>query len=229
MTDQVETGALTEVSLPDFIGVTSFIDIQKRFFVAAEKILRDYCLARSDQRWPITSLELYLHTASDVWRDHYTHCHDEQRNNRTWYVHRPPWALRKQEPPKHFCPVKRSGVDITCGSREGGIYAGILIQQTCGAMGSGTAFVRLLRSRPTFEGWSEGEQALIRNIDGSKIAGDELELRRSEVSFTGELSEKPRVGLRKRDGYPLCNPEGVSFMDAPLRLVALQPAKAALQ
>lgn len=221
--DQIETGALAEIPLPDFTGVASFIDIQKRFFVAAEKILRGYCLARGDQRWPITSLELYLYTASDVWRDPYTHKHKEQLKRGTWYVHRHPRCLDAVEPPKRFRATRRSGLDITCGSKAEGIFAGILIRQTCGSVGSGAAFIRTMRPGPKLklERWSEREKAEICDIDGADVTVGALKLLRSDGPPIDELWIGPRGGLKAKGVASLVQ-NNSRFLEAELRIATLK-------
>jgi hypothetical protein len=225
MSDQARVDALAKIPIPDFSGAVNFEDIQRRFFASAEKILRGYCLARGPYRWPITSLELYLHTASDVWRDPYTHRHKEQKNRGTWYVHRHPRCLSTTEPPKRFRAVRRSGLDITCGSEKECIFGGILIRQTCGSAGSGAAFIRIIRPDPRLrlERWSDSEKDIVCTIDGASVTRGELKLLRSDVAMVRELWIGPRVGLKAKRASPSAQ-NNARFIDAELRVATHKAA-----
>src|SRR5450631_4379496 len=98
--------------IPNFERVKNIEDIKLEFAVSAKSIMLEHDLFYGDKTWRITALELYLFTSqTEAWRDPFTHREDEQRNTGTWYVHD-----NGSRSPNY------SGIDITAGSKEGGIY-----------------------------------------------------------------------------------------------------------
>jgi hypothetical protein len=168
-----------------------------------------------ERSWQITALELYLCTgaSSDVWRDPYTHTNPVQLEYGKWYVHddggRAP----------HY-----SGIDIACGSREHGIYAGMLIRELDHEQR--WVFQRIVRGADIIKcrqgnRWRDHENTIIQNFHAKRL--DESPLRLVEIEENdGLLYLGPRIGLKKeRDAQNL---EQISYRDAPLRIAAWQTA-----
>ena len=188
--------------IPNFVGVSNFKEVQERFLDAAQSIMVDYEIVRSENRWRITALELYLFTeASNVWRDPNTHRNPEQANSGTWYV--------------HSRPMNRSGLDITAGDITQGVYAGLLIREVDQIDGPAKALKTLIREKFTRTGsafndpynWSEKERALIANIHGRSIWDGPLKLSRSSERVCRDVWIGPRLNLADQS----------SPWDSPLR------------
>ncbi len=162
MIGQYGTSSIGSV-IPNFVDVSSPKEIQRRFFESAKTIMLGHRIARGDHRWEITALELYLSTASDVWRDETTHQTEEQLSSGNWYVHH--YRNGNWHPPNW------SGIDITAGWK--GNYAGLLVGQICGKGGSATAFKSVVRSdfMPWIanDTWNAKEREIIKSINGAHI------------------------------------------------------------
>ncbi|MGY4429671.1 hypothetical protein ACVWWO_002148 [Bradyrhizobium sp. F1.13.1] len=170
-----------------------------------------------------TTGELYLCTDSDIWRDPYTHCHAEQLESGTWYVHRPHYSLQREAGTARSRPPRRSGIDIACGSKPRAIHGGLLVRQICKHKGPGTAFTSIVRAGKQFhfQKWSDDDREIIKSIDGKRIDSGDIRLvalprQRDEAIWVG-----PRVGFRAREPDPN-NLEGISFRSAPLRAATWQ-------
>ena len=158
----------------------------------------------------ITALELYLSTDSDVWRDVYTHNNSEQKKSGTWYVHD-----NGSRAPTY------SGIDITCGSPEAGIHAGLLIREL--EKEQRWVFQRIVRGnrQPFLRNgniWSQEEKYLItEKIHGSDVDSEAGILKLVKIENRSDsLWVGPRIGLpAKRDKK---SPHDQSFRGAPLRI-----------
>jgi hypothetical protein len=144
-----------------------------------------------------------------VWRDPYTHKRPEQRKSGTWYVHDD-----GARAPTY------SGIDLTSGSEEEGLYGGLLIREL--SEERRWVFQRIVRGdRPSFPRrgnvWRDDEKEIIRNIHTSSISAGLLQLAPSPERRT-PLYIGPRIGLRPKPGTPAESPEGLSFRLAPLRI-----------
>jgi hypothetical protein len=197
---------LEQIPIPDFTDLESQTnqrfsseEIQRRFFTAADNIMRKYILAFGDRgnerHLNITALELYLYCAS--WPDPNTDKHSEQAKSRRWYVHR------------RGNLANRSRIDITAGSEE--LYCGLLIRGIDGRDGSGSAIKKIIRGtdRSPRDWLDEEIDILDTSIHGKPIVGELLQLKRREADRVGTVARQQRVGLR----YP-----GEPW-DTPLRAV----------
>lgn len=209
MSEQMIERILREKS---FKGVRNFEEVKARFIDFARLIMCSHRLVRGDDSWTITALELYLCTGktSEVWRDIYTHGHPEQLESGTWYVH--DGGAR--------APTY-SGIDITCGSKQDGIYGGLLVREL--SKERRWIFQRIVRgNRPSFPRkgnvWLAEEKELIRTkIHKCGISTGLLRLVPTEEWKT-QLYIGPRIGLRAQTGLPVEN----SFRFAPLRIATWQ-------
>lgn len=166
---------------------------------------------KNRRHWRITALELYLHTASDIWRDPYAHQNSAQVDSGTWYVH----------DDGRRAPIY-SGIDITCGSND--TYASLLIRELDNE--HRWVFQKILRGEHVIyerkgNTWNEEEKVLIqKSIHRQPINSGLLKLvpaaKRELPLYIG-----PRIGLKKKTNDP-CNPEGIKFKDANLRIATSQ-------
>jgi hypothetical protein len=200
-----------------FRGVRSFDDIKARFISVAQQIMCLHRLVCGDYSWTITALELYLYTCrtSAIWHDPYTHVNAEQLESATWYVHDD-----GDRAPTY------SGIDITCGSKNDGIYGGLLIRELCEERR--WVFQRIVRgNRPNFPRkgnvWSGKEKELIRAIHKCGAGSGLLQLVSSPERKT-QLYIGRRIGLQPKPDRPAENPDGVSFRLAPLRIATWKTA-----
>ncbi|WOH50683.1 hypothetical protein [Bradyrhizobium sp. sBnM-33] len=192
--------------IPNFEDVKTIEDIASRFAMAAKSIMFEHDLRFQSRSWRITALELYLFTESDVWRDPFTHRGDEQLSSRTWYVHHD-----GRRSPNY------SGIDITAGSRQQGIYAGLLIRELDQLDGSARALQTIIRAkfRSTREGnvWTPDEKKILTTIHRSSILSSPLRLiPRSAARSNEPLWCGPRCGLKPKET------DDEKFVAAPLRL-----------
>lgn len=172
----------------NFEGVTDFDQIKIRFVEDARSIMLDHDLVRDKYIWQITALELYLNL-QNVWSDLSTHGSPEQLKSGSWYVHRDGKLARK-----------RLGIDITAGSRNPEIHAGLLIAAINGTDGSGKAVKTILRGDAEDKSWkySDNDMALLqKHIHGNSIHADApwLRLVRRSVPREGTLWAGPRKNL----------------------------------
>ena len=199
----------TRLKEKGFIDVRNPDEIRERFVEIARLIMCSHELVCGDRRWQITALELYLSTASDVWRDPYTHRNPEQLESGTWYVH----ADGNRAP-------NYSGIDITCGSKDG-THGGLLIREL--SKEQRWVFQRIVRgNHPSFprkgNKWSDEEKRLIKTgIHRRRIDSDALKIvqtsERKEALWIG-----PRIGLNSKPGSE-------PFRLAPLRVATWRTAK----
>jgi hypothetical protein len=200
--------------IPSFEGAKDLESAMLRFATAARSIMLQHELHFGGRSWQITALELYLFTkGSEVWRDPFTHGRDEQLNSGTWYVHDD-----GDRAPNY------SGIDITAGSRQGGIYAGLLIRELDQNDGSAKALQTIIRGEflPKRAGnvWSPEEKEILSTIHRGSVFSSPLRLvpralpRPAEPLWCG-----PRWGLNPKTA------DAEKFASAPLRLATWQTKK----
>jgi len=195
--------------IPDFSKASDFAEILGRLVQAARSIMMDHELVYRDTSWGITALELYLYTASNVWRDCTTHRSPAQAETGNWYVH-----CYKNG---NFRAPQYSGIDITAGSRNGladeVTYAGLLIRELDSNDGSAKAFQSIVRGKYLSDErrWTDEERQRIREIHGTGIKSGPLRLVSRSTPKTCQLWIGPRKLSTKR-------PEAERFKHAHLRV-----------
>jgi hypothetical protein len=171
-----------------------------------------YRYAGREDSWCITSLELYLCTSSDVWRDPYVHANPAQLEAGTWYIH----------DDGRRAPLY-SGIDLTCGPAS--MYGGLLIRELCHE--HRWVVQRIVRGENNVvrtrkgNGWSEPEKLFVQKSIHTREADSGAlflapVLPRKEPLYIG-----PRIGLRNK---PDSDPDG-KFRTAALRIATWATAK----
>lgn len=194
--------------IPDFQGVTSFEDIQKRFIAAARSIILEHKIFYDGHQFDITALELYLklHQRRDLWWDPATdEGAKEQFNRGTWYV-------RQKKGPAYW------RIDITAGNVTQNIQSGILIRQLNYAGGPASALHAIVRGGFGRHRWKPEEIALIERIHGKRIDGTDgspLKLKRRSSPLNVGLGKGKRINLPASNAK---NRDEISIRDAALRV-----------
>jgi len=186
--------------LPDFKGVSNFDDIQKRFKESARQIMLGCDLEYEDgRRWRITALELYLrlNKRPDVWLDPYTDEDEEQLNSGSWYI-------RQKKGPGYW------RIDITAGSRDENIHAGLLIRQLDRQNGPAYALHKIVLGHFQRQRWLDEEKQRAQKLHGTSIRAGHLKLVRHSRPTEGDIWIGPRIGLSKKHDD--------QFRRAPLRI-----------
>ncbi len=168
--------------LPDFSRASSFDEMRDSYYRAAKTLITEYQILFNERRWPIEAIELYVYHPIH-WRDCTTHgvryWADEQLDRGTWYVH------RKGTPSPDRC-----GIDITAGSKEAGIFCGLLIAGIGDTKGSSSALKRMIRSDSNnFDDsrWSDEERKLLDEVNAKSIDKGKLRLERYPSSRSTPL------------------------------------------
>ncbi|UPK11621.1 hypothetical protein IVA93_36750 [Bradyrhizobium sp. 155] len=175
--------------IPNFVGVKGFADVRSRFIEAARLILLGHCLdyCNGRYRWSVTTVELYLHHGTE-WPDPTAHgvrfpktAATRQLESGTWYVHRAMYPSPDPAGTRGFgLGPNRSGIDITAGSEDGKIFAGILIAGIGDKDGSATALKQIIRAdaqdRMRETKWSQIEKEAIARINGTRVESGPLKL-----------------------------------------------------
>lgn len=201
--------------IPDFRNAKTFSDIQRRFLRSAQTIMRQHILKLGDSEFAPTSLELYLklHNGRDIWWDSATDRDDiasyEQHRRGTWYV-------RRKKGQQYW------RIDITSGSSNEQIQAGILIRQLDGrggpSPGPAIALHRIIRGRFDRGRFDDAQIELVRQIHGKRIDGSDgspLILTKRKEALDVRLSVGKRINIPKSGAR---NFEGILISAAPLRV-----------
>lgn len=189
---------MNESIIPDFRGVSSFEEIQDRFVTAAKEIISNYHLEYGASQWRITALELYLrlNRYPSIWLDPSTDQDAEQLKRETWYI-------RQKKAPGYW------RIDITAGSEDEDIHAGLLIRGISGRDGPSLALHKMVRGDFLRGKWPENDISRLNEIHGTSIHSGPLRLVSGRIEEVQELEEfwiGPRVGLgRREDKYRLAN------------------------
>jgi hypothetical protein len=200
--------------VPNFEGVKNFREMQKLFMQSAHEIMCRHDLWADNKCWEITAVELYLSTESEVWKDPYVHCAEEQACTCTWYVHGD----------GRRAPIY-AGIDLTCGSKAPLIRGGILIREL--SQEKRWVFQRLIRGENINvtrkeNVWSTTERELIGQINHRSAISHGGYLRLLPcVERRVPLWVGPRIGLGKAHSKE-ANREGFAFRTSPLRAATWQ-------
>lgn len=181
--------------IPDFSGVSSFEEIQDRFVTAAKEIIHNYCLEYGASRSRVTSLELYLrlNRSPSIWLDPSTDGDGEQLKRETWYV-------RKMKGPRYW------RIDITAGSEDDDIHAGLLVRGIDHIDGPALALHKIIRGGFYPNKWPEDDVRRLREIHGTCIYSGPLKLSAKPEPKHSDLWIGPRVNPgRCEDKYRLAN------------------------
>jgi hypothetical protein len=174
-------------------------EIEDRFRILSSNLISNYKIQTPSGLHRIKALELYLYTNHmDIHRDEWCDQGLEQLNSETWYV-------------KNIF-LKRSRIDITCGTKEKNLYAAFLVQMLEGQsvdLGSGTALRTLLRGSNSDTNWikTPQENELLKEVHGKSIW-------RAPFKLVDSEPEKKRVLFIPRK---FSNPKGRKFESSNLR------------
>jgi hypothetical protein len=103
--------------------------------------------------------------------------------------------------PIGFGPApNRSGIDITAGSKQLGIFGGVLIASIGEKGGSATALKQIVRAgegpaRMSERKWSEEDKRTITELNGTRIETGPLRLAPRDITTDGPLWIGARKGL----------------------------------
>ncbi|EAQ33577.1 hypothetical protein NB311A_09211 [Nitrobacter sp. Nb-311A] len=195
-----------------FKGANDPQEVVNRFIEYARSIMFGHNLVRGNCEWRITALELYLYFKDfNFWRDPYTHQRPAQLKTGTWYVH------------GDGCRAPTySGIDITCGSEDHGVFGGLLIREL--DKEQRWVFQRIVRgNRHPFarkgNKWQDNERKMIQDIHTKRIDDPTGLLQLVPCSHHAEaLFKGPRIGLRPK----LNEPTAQDFRLKPLRIAIWQ-------
>lgn len=193
---------------------TSEKDLEYQLALVSKDILYKYKLVYGASEYKITAIEFYLsiskNTCGFSFIDPFTHTNEEQLNTGTFYIH---------DDCKRACNY--SGIDITCGDKENGIYGGILIRELEHNDGSATAVKSIIRNqrKPVYDKkdkWSAEEKEKLYQIHRSDILTGPLKLVETN-SVISELYRGKRIlGISEKKAKER-GEVAFSFFNKPLR------------
>lgn len=186
---------MNESIIPDFRGVSSFEEIQDRFVTAAKEIISNYHLEYGASQWRITAFELYLrlNRRPSIWLDPSTDKDDEQLKSGSWYV-------RQKKGPGFW------RIDITAGSKDEDIHAGLLVRQINGVKGPSYALHKMVRGDFLRRKWPEDDIRRLNEIHGTSIYSGPLRLSKKSSLEPIDFYIGPRINLNGyEDKYRLAN------------------------
>jgi len=176
-------------------------DVFDRAELIADHLISNWKIITPLGEHRFLGLEFYIYIPN-VFEDSAVHCRDEQFNSSTFYFH------TKSKFPKWSPPIfNRHGVDITCGSREKGIYGGVLIRHISGENshdGSGRALRGIVRGNKGFEAiprgsleanWSQEEKDFFKRMNNHSIFGGDLKLVYDPIQPKLKIKPCRRVGV----------------------------------
>ncbi len=203
------------LKLLDFSHVKNVHQLREHAALVAFEIMNNWELISFHESRRILALEFYL-IIPGIFEDDSTtidpvtgkkgaaHKRFEQLSSGRFHFH------TKSKGEKWSPPIFNwHGVDITCGTKDKGLYGGILLRHLSGEHsqdGSGRALRAILRGDKGFIpiqrkskdfGWSEKEIKLIKKKHHTSIFEDEIRLSWAPLKTKLKIEQLPRIGIEK--------------------------------
>ncbi len=177
----------------------SLDEIEHWFQQVAHKLFFEYKLEAFGETWRITAVELYLFIPHHF-EDPFTHRFDEQLKADTFYLH-----YDGKRAPNY------SGIDITCGNCELGIYGGIQIRELDFRDGSATSLKTIVRGEQGRKRLKMGSDEWRQSLKWTDAEKERLQLIHRSHIFEGAVKLVPHkttpspITAHKRVGLKVGN------------------------